>query len=502
MSALQRISDALRDANPIVRKELLAALRTPLYVRAVVVSLVFVGTVVALSAASIADGREPWEGGKTLFQVFFGVTFFVMVLVGTTFGATSIVQEREARTLDALTLSALGPRRVARGKLAAVFLSTAFIPVLALPLLGVVTVFGGVTAGHLAVATVYALVFGAVGAAFGVAVSASVSTTRAAVTVTAPPVALATLIGGSVLTAVGEQYARSHALSIRGPLFFADAYFALPLDRSYLLWLVLAPLWLALTPGTLFYAVAHAGLLDATQDATRPVKRWALAATPATLALALAAARWTPASTSDRVGLAWSLTGAAVTLATAMLFHFAGTARTPTRRMAREHTGPWRALLPAGRIPSLRFAWLYGALTVALSTALFAAGSPAMRALTAWTAAFLGALSGLMALRGARDDESSGAARLHGVVALFVTGVGLWLVALLQQLGGGTHPDLLAHPTAPLALSPTWALLAALQAVRPHDVTADTMRALWTGAGLYAAAALVLHALASRRGRT
>ena len=185
-----------------------------------------------------------------------------------------------------------------------------------------------------------------------------------------------------------------------------------------------------------------------------------------------------------------------------MLFHFAGTARTPTRRMAREHTGPWRALLPAGRIPSLRFAWLYGALTVALSTALFAAGSPAMRALTAWTAAFLGALSGLMALRGARDDESSGAARLHGVVALFVTGVGLWLVALLQQLGGGTHPDLLAHPTAPLALSPTWALLAALQAVRPHDVTADTMRALWTGAGLYAAAALVLHALASRRGRT
>ena len=136
---LSRVRDALRDPNPLVRKELLAVLRAPLYVRAIVVALVLLGLVVVSVALNAAESSNPTEAGRVLFQVFFGGAFLAMALVGPAFGATAIVQEREGRTLDALLLTGLRPGRIVAGKLAAVFVAMAFILVVSVPLLAVVS---------------------------------------------------------------------------------------------------------------------------------------------------------------------------------------------------------------------------------------------------------------------------------------------------------------------------------------------------------------------------
>ena len=58
MSAIERARDLLRDPNPIVRKELLAVLRTPLYVRAVVVALVALALLVVSTAIAVSDESD------------------------------------------------------------------------------------------------------------------------------------------------------------------------------------------------------------------------------------------------------------------------------------------------------------------------------------------------------------------------------------------------------------------------------------------------------------
>src|SRR5580704_12709231 len=135
---------AALDMNPIIKKELLVTLRTPIYVRSVVVALVALAALVLSVALGQAEAStDTADAGRALFQVFFRGTLFVMSLVGASLGASAIVQEREGRTLDALLLSTLSPRRVVLGKFLAVFIAMAFIPVAASPMLGVVVLFGG-----------------------------------------------------------------------------------------------------------------------------------------------------------------------------------------------------------------------------------------------------------------------------------------------------------------------------------------------------------------------
>ncbi len=460
MSFVDRLFGWWRDPNPIVRKELLAVLRTPLYVRSVVVALIAVGITVVTSAVSIADSSDSSEAGKILFQLFFGGTFLVMSFVGPTFGATMIVQEREARTFDALSLSALGPRRIVMGKLLAVFIAMAFIPLVSVPMLGVATLFGGVTLGHLIVSTLYVLAFGAVGVTFGVAVSAVSDATRKAVGATVPLSVGGALFLGTMLSVVGHDFARHHALSFEGPFFFADAYFALPFDRFYLLWLVLIPLWVVGAPASLFYAVAYGGLMEPSQDRTLPLKRWAAATAPLTLALIYLGARWTTAGSSDREG--WTLAYVTLTTlaATSMLFAFVGAPVTPSRRAERESPGVIaRTFMPPSRVASVWFVVMLGALASLFAPLVLVGRAPEMLIVGLWAAAYIAALSGIMGAFSMRGATGPTTARVAGAVTLFVTFVGVWLIALL--MGFGSHGNSLRNPSVVLALSPSWAVLAA-----------------------------------------
>lgn len=505
MSAADRLLGWWRDPNPIVRKELLAVLRTPLYVRSVVASLVALGLVVVTSAVTIADSSDSQEAGKILFQLFFGGTFLVMSFVGPTFGATTIVQEREARTLDALTLSALGPRRIVAGKLLAVFVAMAFIPLVAVPMLGVAMLFGGVTLGHLLVSTLYVLAFGAVGVAFGVAVSAVSDATRKAVAGTVPLSVGASLFLGGSLTAFGHDFARHHALGFEGPFFFADAYFALPFDREYALWLVLVPAWLIAMPLWLFHAVAHGGLMDPTEDRTLPLKRWAAAAPAVTLALLVAGNRWLATNRASREAWALLFIVASTAASVLLLFAFAGAPMAPTRRMEIDRPGALtRALFAPTRAASVWFVVMAGGLANLLGPLCLSGRDPEMLLTglwaTAWLAAF-GGFVGLLAVR--RPATGPTAARVFGAVALFVTFVGTWLAALLVGFGSGSNP--VRHPPMVLAFSPTWAAVAAgdvfvgERAYFSHDDVRDAFLVGCVGYGAVAAALLTAMTLRARR---
>ncbi len=507
MSIADRLLGWWRDPNPIVRKELLAVLRTPLYVRSVVVSLIAVGLTVVTSAVTIADSADSSEAGKILFQLFFGGTFLVMSFVGPTFGATTIVQEREARTWDALALSALGPRRIVAGKLAAVFVAMAFIPLVSVPMLGVATLFGGVTLGHLAVSTLYVLAFGAVGVAFGVAVSSVTDATRKAVGATVPLAVGGAMFLGGTLSAVGHDFARHHALSFEGPFFFADAYFALPFDREYALWLVLMPLWLVATPFTLFYAVARGGLMEPTQDRTLPLKRWSLGAASLTLALLCAGNRWLSTRVETREVWALLYVVAATVASVLLLVAFVGAPLAPTRRMLLERPGALtRALMPATRAGSVWFAVALGALTAMVTPLALVGTDPEMLLVGLWAAAYIAAFGGLVGLLSVRRPAAGPTtARVFGAVALFVTFVGTWLVALLMGMGARDNP--VRHPPVVLALSPTWAAFAAgdvflgTRTYFSHGDVRDTFVVGIVAYGALAAALLTAMTVAQKKAR-
>jgi len=489
MTALfARLREALHDPNPIVRKELLAVLRSSLYVRAVVVTLVLLGILVVTIGLGASESQDPTEAGRVLFQVFFGGTFLAMALVGPAFGATALVQERESRTLDALLLTGMTPGRIVAGKLAAVFLMMAFLPVVSVPMLAVVALFGGIGLGHIVVATFYVLAFGALAVAFGLAVSAQVQTTRMAL-LGALPISLGTtFVGGGMLAAMGHEFARRHALAFDGPFFFADAYFALPFDKRYLALLVLLPVYVLGCLGWLFGAVAYAGLLEPTQDRALPLKRWCLAAFSVGILAAALLVRVGPADANDRRG--WSLLGmvAVALVSLALGFAFVGDVHTPSRRMQQERPGALaRLLMPPTLGASVWFVVVTSTLTLLLGPMALCGLDTGMMSLGLWAAAWVAAHVGLMGwLAARRPTRGAGTARTAGVIAQLVTMVGVWL---LYAFFGRFHG--IEYQVSVLAVSPAWAVLVGVDqlvtSTASHRATAQG--ALLFGAGLHALAA-------------
>lgn len=500
MSVIDRVRASLRDPNPIVRKELLATLRTPLYVRSVVVSLIALAVLVVSVALGVSENDDTTEAGRVLFQVFMGGTFLVMAVVGPTLGATAIVQEREARTLDALVLSGLGPRRVVWGKLLAVFAAMAFIPLVSVPMLGAVVLFGGVSIGQIAAATFWVMALGALGVALGVAISARAQSTRMALLGALPASLLAAMMLGGVLSAVGHDFARRHSLTLDGPFFFADAYFALPFGREYLATLALFPLALTGLSFWMCWALAHGGLLEPTQDRALPLKRWALGSALVSMGVLAVCGRLWGLNAEGRRAMAWGFVSLAGFMSLVLSYAFVGEATTPTRRMERERPGVFaRTLMPPTVGPSMWFLVALGAASMVLSPTLIAGPTRGLTYFGLWCASSAAAFAAFMGWTATRGPKGASAARLWGSVWLFVTFIGLWLVAALgdQVRHATTHPPLV------LVLSPSWAVIAAADRYvgRSLSYGGDVDGAMLTGAIAQAVAAAVFLTLMQRAAR-
>jgi ABC-type transport system involved in multi-copper enzyme maturation permease subunit len=504
VSALGALWARVRDPNPIVRKELLALLRAPGYVRSVVVALVALAVLVVSVAVAASEGEADLaQAGRLLFQVYFGGAYLLLAIVAPVFGATAIVQEREGRTLDALVLTGMSPARMVAGKLLALFLAMAFIPVAATPVLGVVLLFGGVTAGHLLVATGYLALVTLGGVAFGVGLSAHETATRRAVALAAPLAFLGAIITSSAVTALGVPYARRHSLTLEGPLFFIDAYFAVPYGLKYLFDLLVLPatgfgLWL-----WLWGAVAFTGLQEPSDDRARPLKLWALGALATTALAAGLYARVYTLGAGDRLALGAVFQCVWGAVLVALVVVWTGEPLTRSRRQRLHPPHPLaRALLPPTLLPTLGWLWALAALALVLVPwGLTSPGRPltGLFVLGAWGLGYLGALGSLVAFLAVRAGP--GVARLGAALWLFATTVLCWLAF---ALAGGSS---LARAEGALwvSVSPVWALPATLDAW--HDgrgdpgATAAALRFAGTLFALWTALFCALTAWAWRRAR-
>ncbi len=175
--------------NPVLELELRRRTRGPAVAVAVAVHLAVLGAVVLLVYRGRTGGvglfatptaSETASIGRSLFQwTAFALCLAVMAVVpGLTAGA--IAGERERRTMTALQLTLLRPWEILAGKLGAAVAFLAVLVAVALPLLAVGHVIGGVTVARVVATAAGVLATGTALAALTLACSALTARVQAA----------------------------------------------------------------------------------------------------------------------------------------------------------------------------------------------------------------------------------------------------------------------------------------------------------------------------------
>lgn len=400
--------------NPVLRRELKLVTRRGRFEWIVLVLTVGMTLVIATVAGRVNAGVHPATIGKVLFQTFFGLACGLVLVAGPAVAASSIAAEREGHTYEALTLTGMAPNLVARGKfLAAVTHVGSYVvalaPVGALPFL-----FGGVSALAVILAFAMLFVFTALATLLGLAISARLSTTRAA---------LITSVGGGAVLAfvayqvVGESLGNVVCAQVGArypgviwlPVLLAEAN----LEALRIAVLTVGPLVLAGLAGWFLFEVCVANLSDGSADRTTGLKRWFAASTVVLTVIAAGGI----ASATDRSGRSAAAIGAIeayTVFALLCVFVFLGDEIIPPRRV--------RLMWKADRAGVLR--------------RFFGPGVTTSAALQLACTTFAVGVISLAGLVQALDEEYGSAAAPLGIVAvalpasifvLFTVGLAMWL---------------------------------------------------------------------------
>ena len=463
----------LRETNPVFWKDLTITLRTPMYLGTVALAT----ATLALFAAGIGVElfRERQDFGATarnLFEIVLGGAALVMALVGSNLSAGAIAQEREARTLDPLTLSALGPRRIVIGKFGATFVATALVTLAALPVLLPIVSLGGIPLSVLAVATAGQLAFGAVVVAAGLALSAHAESTRRISLLAVVLTLSGTLFTGAFLAAFSDAFRAGSTFHIKGPYFFSEAYFIVPLSAKYVLGLVALPAYLVGSVLSLCYLTARAGLMAPSEDRTFGIKCWAAASTSlggGLVALSMRALHVSESDTRDAAA-AWAV--ATALLALSLVFVFVGEPIAPSRRAELHPPRGLERLFQARLAPSILSVLVGTSVALPIGVAAITGLDSDFVGRAIWGAAYVGAIGGVMGLVAATAPSRPILARGVGVLALCVSGIGAplfasglnryaWQPATINAWSPGwviihehfnVQPELMAFGTSSLAL--------------------------------------------------
>jgi hypothetical protein len=351
----ERVSGA---ANPVWRRELqesTRANRRPWIVLGL--SLSASAAIAGIGFLSSAEGgMTPADVGKFLYQVLFSLAAAVVAIAGAGTAAGTLASERDGHTAEALQLSQLSPRDIARGKLCA-SIGTMLVYIGALVPAGAIPyVFGGVTAIEVLLGFAFLTLFSVVAVTFGLAGGATLQRTRAATVLT---VALAALLfpalyivfGFGCNTALLRIFpAVQREMPIWWPVAMANT--SITLRASVLL--ALTPLaWFAICT-TLFYEVAVAQLSETADDRTSALKRWFLGSL-ATLSLLTVAI---PSVLTEREPRLFAAAGSFAVLASFLvlaIFLVSGDARESSRRVAAPRRAmPSRTALTSWPMTALR----------------------------------------------------------------------------------------------------------------------------------------------------
>jgi len=426
-----------------------------------------------------------------------------------------IAGERSGRTWEALQLTSLTPRSIARGKFLAAFTYISLYIVMLVPVGALPFLFGGVTATEVLLAFALLFVVAILAVAFGLSVSSKFSSPAGAIIVTllvALPVSLAVYGGGGV----GLSYAAHEqwpGVPAGPPVWLPTAYVRADFGLAYFAFLLLLPAVLTVIPAWLFYEVTVANMGAPSDDRSTRLRVWFLSAVPAltvsTLLVTWAAheVEWVYAAAA----LLWSFGcfGA---------FLFAGEPLGPSQRVLthwkQRGTSALRRSLGPGILPASTLLTLLILLGLACSAALAAfeaksaADRDALLAFHGYGMAFFGFVVGFTAWARARADNAT-TPRVLLAAALFVAFVGPWIAMAVAGLLTNQRDEavLMASPSPTFAVTMVQAISTSAPDAGLVATTGCACAAAWAliGVGLFAAAGLRvrsrLHAEAAARSK-
>ena len=446
MSLVDRM---LRDPNAIWVREMRQSARlarTPWVLFGLTLALsLLMCTIGGLAASS---ETSPASIGEALFQVFFSLSYLVVVVVGPAVAANAVASEREGRTWEAVQLTGMRPEQIARGKFLAAYTTMALYLVVLAPVGALSFLFGGVTATEVVVAFAFLFLLSGLAVAFGLAVSSLMSSLRGAIVVTLM-LAIATgpvlyFVGGfGASFAVHRVFADvPEAFPVWLPLAYSRARFGL----EYVLLLVALPLLVIVTPGWFFYESTVANMSGEADDRSTGLKRWFLFCAPL-VALGTAVPPAVAGDDDARRWLSVAGLGALSLFLSFCAFLFAAEPAGPSRRVRvhwdRHDAGALRRFLGPGLPGAAVLVSTLGVLGLALAAAADAAlvhlfGAPGVRLstfeelffFTLYATGFLLFLTGLLSWLRSRG-QSPWVARMVAAAILFLVSAGPWVVAAI-----------------------------------------------------------------------
>lgn len=493
-----RLDQLFAELNPVWMRELKQAARlqrTPI-ILAVVTGMM---TLLICSVGGVASTTaEPAKVGVGIFHTFFSLAFAVVTWVGPAVAANTISGERSGRTWEALQLTGLGPRRIARGKFLAAFTYISLYIVMLAPVGALPFLFGGVTATEVLLAFVLLFALAILSVAFGLSVSAKFSSPAAAIIVTllvALPTSLL-VYGGA---GVGLSFTAHNAWpGVPGgpPVWLPTAYVRADFGLDYLVFLVLVPLLATLAPAWLFYEVTIANIGAPSDDRSTRLRIWYLCMLPALTACGglVIGTGHGPSFVYVSAGLLWGF-------GCFTAFLFAGEQLWPSFRVLssweRQGASRLRRSLGPGVVRAclllltLTVASLLVNAAIGVRELKSAADRDAVLAFHGYAIGFFSFVTGFAAWARARS-ESAGTPRLLLAVALFFAFVGPWIAMAVAGVIT-TRRDramLMASPSPTFAVTMVEAITGAAPDAGLVVATGAACAAAWAliGVGLLAAA--------------
>ncbi len=407
----------------------------------------------SIGGIAASSDSSPATLGGGLFQVFFSIAYFVVTIVGPAVAANSIASEREGRTWEAVLLTGLTAKQIARGKFLAAYTTIGLYIVVLAPVGALSFLFGGVTATDVVVAFAFLFVLAGLAVAFGLGVSSLMSSLRGAIVVT---LMLAICIGPTLYLVFGFMCAIGvhqiwpevpEALPVWLPLAYTRAAF----DATYVGLLIALPLLLMIVPAWFLYEATITNLTGEGDDRSTGLKRWYLVTTPL-LALACAVPSAVATDPDVRLYLGVAGMGAFALHATFCAMLFASEPPGPSRRVRthweRSRAGHWKHFMGPGLARTAVLVVTLSLVGYALITGveiavtkLYPASSTyttrtasmtvnQLAAFVAYTAPFTVFIVGLVAFLRSRS-HTPWVARLLAVAALFLISAGPWVIAFI-----------------------------------------------------------------------
>jgi ABC-type transport system involved in multi-copper enzyme maturation permease subunit len=473
----------------------------------------------SIGGIAASQNASPASLGQGLFQAFFSIAYFVVCVVGPAIAANSIASEREGKTWEAVQLTGLHPKDIARGKFMAAYTTIALYIVALAPVGALPFLFGGVTATDVVTAFAFLFLVAALAVAFGLAMSSLMSSSRGAIVVT---LILAICIGPALYAwfGFGASFA-VHALweSVPEaiPIWLPLAYSRVPFGLQYGVILVAIPMLLVLVPAWFLYEITVANLTSDTDDRSTGIRRWFFCSAPLIALVCALPSTFVQDDEDHAVAAMWGLVGYGMFVGfCSLLFAFepAGPSRRVRVMWKRAGAGALRRFFGPGLTKASSLALVLGAggmfaITAIDMGALFiepVTGTSGVREMVlsqifvfgAYGAAFVAFSLGLTSFIRARGT-SPWIARLIASAVMFLVAAGPWVVAAIAGAMAG-NADMWLLVGAP---SPCFAFYMVNWIRQVHDGTASesipVVQAGLACAALWALLGLLLLAFAARR---